>query len=223
MWDTGLSHQTGYAIHHLRPLPTGMTWRYQPDRYKVSNRVTAFTSTDGGLILAPPSPPTAPRSLEAMNQCADQITPELDGAVQLRRRTLDVDRNREWSHGKIVVSEASTIERYDVEYRERGRGSWMDLSATGTEAAVTSGLEYGKTYDFRVRAMNDIGLYGPWASTTITSWKRRLGLCGRRHWSRPMVLSSDDAAQPVIILQWDAPEDSTTNPLWREESSTLKH
>ena len=24
--------------------------------------------------------------------------------------------------------------------------------------------------------------------------------------------------QPVIILQWDAPEDSTTNPLWREES-----
>ena len=52
---------------------------------------------------------------------------------------VDVDRNREWSHGKIVVSEAATIEKYDVQYRERGRGAWMDLSPMGTEAAVTSG------------------------------------------------------------------------------------
>jgi hypothetical protein len=87
----------------------------------------------------------------------------------------------------------------------------------GTEAAVTSGLEYGKTYDFRVRAKNNIGLYGPWASSTIALEepprpKRPSSLVATHG------LSSDDVAQPVIILQWDAPEDSTTNPLWREES-----
>ena len=165
LWDTGLSHQTIYeytifAVTNRYEMGDSMMY------YMVSSPLTAFTSTDGGLILAPPSPPTAPRSLETMDRCDERITlswmapSHFGGGV-------DVDRNREWSHGKIVVSEAATIEKYDVQYRERGGGAWMDLSAMGTEAAVTSGLEFGKTYDFRVRAKNNIGLYGSWASTTI--------------------------------------------------------
>lgn len=212
MWDTGLSHQTGY-IYTIYAITDRYDLGYEPDRYKVSDRVTAFTSTDGGLILAPPSPPTAPRSLEAMDQCADRITlswmapSNFGGGV-------DADRNREWGHGKIVVSEAATIEKYDVQYRERGRGSWMSLSATGTGATVTSGLEYDKTYDFRVRAKNDIGLYGPWATASKTldepDQPLRPGSPVAKH-------ETNESGEAIITLNWDAPDDSQTE-LWRSVS-----
>ena len=206
MWDTGLSHQTIY-MYTIYAITDRYDLGKKPDRYNVSNPVTAFTSTDGGLILAPPSPPTAPRSLEAMNQCADQITlswmapSNFGGGV-------DVERNREWSHGKIVVSEAANIEKYDVQYRERGRGAWMDLSAMGTEAAVTSGLEYDETYDFRVRAKNNIGLYGPWASTMIALEEPPKPL-------QPTGLVVQATGPNTVELEWQAPEDSDTDPLWR--------
>ena len=206
MWDTGLSHQTGY-IYTIYAITDRYDLGYQPGRYKVSRRVTAFTSTDGGLILAPPSPPTAPRSLETMDRCDERITlswmapSNFGGGV-------DVDRNREWSHGKIVVSEAATIEKYDVQYRERGRGAWMDLSAMGTEAVVTSGLAFDKTYDFRVRAKNNIGLYGSWASTTIELDEPPKPL-------QPTGLVVQATGPNTVELEWQAPEDSVTDPLWK--------
>ena len=206
MWDTGLSHQTIY-MYTIYAITDRYDLGKEPDRYKVSNPVTAFTSTDGGLILAPPSPPTAPRSLETMDRCDERITlnwmapSHFGGGV-------DVDRNREWSHGKIVVSEAATIEKYDVQYRERGRGVWMDLSAMGTEAAVTSGLEFGKTYDFRVRAKNNIGLYGSWASTTIELEEPPKPL-------QPTGLVVQATGPNTVELEWQAPDDSDTDPLWK--------
>jgi hypothetical protein len=206
LWDTGLSHQTIYeytifAVTDRYDMGTNSSY------YMEAGPLTAFTSTDGGLILAPPSPPTAPRSLETMDQCDQQITlswmppSNFGGGV-------DVDRNREWSHGKIVVSEAATIEKYDVQYRERGRGAWMDLSAMGTEAAVTSGLEYDETYDFRVRAKNNIGLYGPWASTMIELEEPPKPL-------QPTGLVVQATGPNTVELEWQAPEDSDTDPLWR--------
>ena len=210
MWDTGLSHQTLYS-YAIYAITDRYNLGYDSDRYNVSRPVTAFTSTDGGLILAPPSPPSAPRSLEAMDQCADQISlswmapSNFGGGV-------DVDRNREWSHGKIVVSEAATIESYDVEYRVRGAGSWMDLTATDMGAVVTSGLEYGKTYDFRVRAMNDIGLYGPWAMTSKTLDEPPTPL---RPTALRVNLETDQEGNPAFELQWDAPNDTATPKLWR--------
>ena len=206
LWDTGLSHQTIYeytifAVTNRYEMGDSMMY------YMVSSPLTAFTSTDGGLILAPPSPPTAPRSLETMDRCDERITlswmapSHFGGGV-------DVDRNREWSHGKIVVSEAATIEKYDVQYRERGGGAWMDLSAMGTEAAVTSGLEFGKTYDFRVRAKNNIGLYGSWASTTIELEEPPKPL-------QPTGLVVQATGPNTVELEWQAPDDSDTKPLWK--------
>ena len=206
LWDTGLSHQTIYeytifAVTNRYEMGDSMMY------YMVSSPLTAFTSTDGGLILAPPSPPTAPRSLETMDRCDERITlswmapSHFGGGV-------DVDRNREWSHGKIVVSEAATIEKYDVQYRERGGGAWMDLSAMGTEAAVTSGLEFGKTYDFRVRAKNNIGLYGTWASTTIELEEPPKPL-------QPTGLVVQATGPNTVELEWQAPDDSDTKPLWK--------
>ena len=206
MWDTGLSHQTIYR-YHIYAITDRYNLGYDSSRYDGAYPVTVFTSTDGGLILAPPSAPSAPRSLETMDQCAEQITlswmapSNFGGGV-------DVERNREWSHGKIVVSEAATIEKYDVQYRERGRGAWMDLSAMGTEAAVTSGLGYDETYDFRVRAKNNIGLYGPWASTMIELEERDKPL-------QPTGLVVQATGPNTVELEWQAPEDSDTDPLWR--------
>ena len=196
MWDTGLSHQTIYR-YRIYAITDRYDLGYEWNRYDVSEAVTAFTSTDGGLILAPPTPPSAPRMLEAMDQCADQISlswmepSNFGGGV-------DVDRNRHWSHGMIVVEDDAIIESYQAQYRVRGSSSWMDLTVTGTSAVVTSGLEYGKTYDFRVRAKNDIGLYGPWAMTSMM-------LVEPNDVNRPQNLRATVNDEGNVLLQWTAP------------------
>ena len=125
MWDTGLSHQTIY-MYTIYAITDRYDLGKEPDRYKVSYPVTAFTSTDGGLILAPPSGPNAATGLTLASQCDDQITLTWRAPTQVGGG-VDPRLNRDWSHGKIVVGDAATIDRYEVQYRESSRGSWMDL------------------------------------------------------------------------------------------------
>ena len=207
MWDTGLSHQTGY-IYTIYAITDRYDLGYEPDRYKVSDRVTAFTSTDGGLILAPPSGPNAATGLTLASQCADQITLTWTAPTQVGGG-VDPRLNRDWSHGKIVVGDAATIDHYEVQYRERG--SWMDLVPRGRRADVSTDLSYDKTYEFRVRATNNIGLFGPWASKMI-----ELEDPGRPQ--IPRSLNVDPIAANTVELEWLAPIDDATPPLWRTQA-----
>ena len=166
MWDTGLSHQTIY-MYTIYAITDRYDLGKEPDRYKVSYPVTAFTSTDGGLILAPPSGPNAATGLTLDVAVRRPDYPHLESPDASSAAEWTPRLNRDWSHGKIVVGDAATIDRYEVQYRESSRGSWMDLAYRGTRADVSTDLSYDKTYEFRVRATNNIGLSGPWASKRI--------------------------------------------------------
>ena len=209
LWDTGLSHQTIYeytifAVTNRYEMGDSMMY------YMVSSPLTAFTSTDGGLILAPPSGPNAPTGLTLVSQCADQITLTWRAPTQVGGG-VDPRLNRDWSHGKIVVGDAAAIDRYEVQYRESGRGSWMDLAYRGRRADVSADLSYDQTYDFRVRATNNIGLSGPWASKMI-----ELEDPGRPQ--IPRSLNVDPTAANTVELEWLAPIDDATPPLWRTQA-----
>ena len=209
MWDTGLSHQTIY-MYTIYAITDRYDLGKEPDRYKVSYPVTAFTSTDGGLILAPPSGPNAATGLTLASQCDDQITLTWRAPTQVGGG-VDPRLNRDWSHGKIVVGDAATIDRYEVQYRESGRGSWMDLAYRGTRADVSTDLSYDKTYEFRVRATNNIGLSGPWAS-------KRIDLENPGRPQIPRSLNVDPIAANTVELEWLAPIDDATPPLWRTQA-----
>ena len=165
LWDTGLSHQTIYEYEIF-----AVTNRYMlgddKNFYNTAGPRTAFTSTSGGLLLAPPSAPSAPTRLALASQCADKITLTWRAPTQVGGG-VDPRLNRHWYQGQIVVGDAAIIDSYEVQYRASGTSSWKDLAYMGTMADVTSGLAYDKTYDFRVRATNNIGLSGPWASKRI--------------------------------------------------------
>ena len=160
------------------PLPTGMTWAKEPDRYKVSDRVTAFTSTDGGLILAPPSPGRTrrPRSTLRRSQCDEQITLTWMSAVATSAAAWTSRRNREWSHGKIVV--VGGCHHREIRCAVPGTGarrSWMDLSCHGHRSCRDQrpGIMARPTTSVcGPRTTSD--LYGPWASARRLSWKSRL-------------------------------------------------
>ena len=209
LWDTGLSHQSTYYYSVF-----AVTDRYDLPRthdfYKESDWLAARTSTDGGLILAPPSGPNAATGLTLASQCDDQITLTWRAPTQVGGG-VDPRLNRDWSHGKIVVGDAATIDRYEVQYRESGRGSWMNLAPRGTRADVSTDLSYDKTYEFRVRATNNIGLSGPWASKMI-----ELEDPGRPQ--IPRSLNVDPTAANTVELEWLAPIDDTDSPLWRTQA-----
>ena len=209
LWDTGLSHQTIYeytifAVTNRYEMGDSMMY------YMVSSPLTAFTSTDGGLILAPPSGPNAPTGLALVSQCADRITLTWRAPTQVGGG-VDPRLNRDWSHGKIVVGDDAAIDLYEVQYRESGRGSWMDLAPNGRRADVSTGLEYDKTYDFRVRATNNIGLSGPWASQMIELEDPGRPLI-------PRSLNVDPIAANTVELEWLAPLDIADSPLWRTQT-----
>lgn len=199
MWDTGLSHQTIYR-YRIYAITDRYDLGYESDRYDVSDAVTAFTSTDGGLILAPPTAPSAPRSLNLSADCDDKITlgwavpAELGGGV-------NVNLNRHWNHGMIVVEDDATIDSYDVQYREVGTAVWKDLTAVGTTAELTSGLTHGKTYEFRVRATNSVGLTGPWATKSL-----ELPPAVEPH--EPTALRGEPNDLGHIVLAWTPPVDA---------------
>jgi hypothetical protein len=126
--------------------------------------------------------------------------------------------------GKEEVGDDATINGYRVWMRMYKTGTdpedaaWTTAESLTTETSYTAtDVEYGYTYEYAVRAQNSAGLWGPWDSE-----REQLSQPPKPLRPSSLVathgLSSDDVAQPVIILQWDAPEDSTTNPLWREES-----
>ena len=118
LWDTGLSHQTIYEYEIF-----AVTTRYMLGDdvgfYMKAGPLTAFTSTSGGLLLAPPSAPSAPTRLALVSQCADKITLTWRAPTQVGGG-VDPRLNRHWYQGQIVVGDAAIIDSYEVQYRAPG-------------------------------------------------------------------------------------------------------
>ena len=181
------------------------------------------TADSGGRLEALLDPPGMVLMLNANPACDNMITvrwsapdylgtvPELDeNGVYVGPDYIGGERA-----GKEEVGEDATSVTYQVQ-RMVNNGAWVAVTPVGTSYTDDS-VMYGDTYKYRVRAMNGASLTGPWAMVmeTLVAPDRPL---------RPSSLvathgvSSDGFNQPAIILQWDAPEDSATDPLWREES-----
>ena len=188
-----------------------------------SNKRTLETADSGGRLAALLDPPSMVLMLRADPACDNMITvrwsvpdyfgtvPELDeNGVYVGPDYIGGERA-----GKEEVGEDATSVTYQVQ-RMVNNGAWVAVTPVG-RSYTDNTVAYGNTYKYRVRAMNGASLTGPWVMVmeTLVAPDRPL---------RPSSLvathgvSSDNSNQPAIILQWDAPVDSTTNPLWREQS-----
>ena len=188
-----------------------------------SYKRTLETADSGGRLEALLDPPSMVLMLNADPACDSRITvrwsepdylgtvPELDeNGVYVGPDYIGGERA-----GKEEVGEDATRVTYQVQ-RMVNNGAWAAVTPVG-RSYTDNTVEYGYTYKYRVRAMNGASLTGPWMMVmeTLVAPDRPL---------RPSSLvathgvSSDNSNQPAIILQWDAPVDSTTDPLWREQS-----
>ena len=188
-----------------------------------SEKRSLETADSGGRLEALLDPPTMVRMISADPACDSRITvrwsaPDYFGTVpELDERGVYVGPDYIGGEraGKEEVGEDATSVTYQVQ-RMVNNGAWVAVTAVGTSYTDNT-VAYGNTYKYRVRAMNGASLTGPWVMVMEM-------LVAPDSPLRPSSLvathgvSSENSNQPAIILQWDAPEDSTADPLWREES-----
>lgn len=62
----------------------------------------------------------------------------------------------------------SEVRGFIVEYQEDGQMDWVTFKSVSSEKAHVTGLEEGKTYRFRVKAQNAIGVSRPDTSVPVT-------------------------------------------------------
>ena len=71
------------------------------------------------------------------------------------------------SLGRHLKNTGPPILSYDVEYRIRDDEEWLALISSITQVTATiHRLDSNRTYETRVRAMNDEGI-GPWSPTRL--------------------------------------------------------
>ncbi|KAJ0005322.1 hypothetical protein NQD34_015216 [Periophthalmus magnuspinnatus] len=68
----------------------------------------------------------------------------------------------------------SDITGFIVEYQEDGQTDWVPFKTVTSEKAHVTGLEEGKTYRFRVKAQNAIGVSRPDTSVPVTCQEKTL-------------------------------------------------
>lgn len=85
--------------------------------------------------------------------------PDLDASGLARGRIL-----LDWE----AASGGSTIIRYEIQKWDGAKRRWVDLSSTTGTTYTDSGLDSGKRYYYRVRAVNSMG-DGPWSTLEYAS------------------------------------------------------
>ena len=134
--------------------------------------VTTTTATSGGLLLPELAPPGAPTALMASAACAVSITLRWEAPVDAGKVAPDtvgcpVCSNQTPAHtggtgaGIQVKPGTAMIVNYMVE-RSVNSGDWQVLTtkATGLLYNDENSLAFGNSYNYRVTAMNNAGLYG---------------------------------------------------------------
>ena len=188
------------------------------------------TADSGGRLMALLDPPSAVRMLGATAACDDRITvrwqaPSDWGTVPASDRNgvyVGPDYIGADDAGREEVGEAAGPGTYQVQ-RMVNSGPWASVTPVGmtyTDANVT----YGSSYKYRVRAMNSQGLYGPWVMVMEA-------LMEPDQPQMPRSLNVDPV-NSTVEMQWDAPMDDASDPLWRtmadfnlpgDDSSSLQY
>ncbi len=188
------------------------------DRYALgawTREISTTTADSGGRLEPLLDPPTMVRMLSANPACANRITvswnapldfgsvPELDvNGVYVGPDYIGGNRA-----GKEEVGEPATRVTYQVQ-RMVNNGGWAAVTPAGMSYTDTA-IAYDNTYEYRVRAMNDAGLAGPWSMVMEE-------LTEPNEPSMPRSLNVDPTAANTVELEWLAPIDDIG--LWRTQA-----
>ena len=178
-----------------------------------SMKRTTETADSGGRLAALLDPPTMVQDIDAIAACANIVTvswqaPSSWGTVPATDRNgvyVGPDYIGADDAGREEVGEDAAPGNYRVQ-RMVNDGRWASVTPVG-RTYTDSNVDYDNTYKYRVRAMNSHGLYGPWAMVTED-------LTEPDEPNMPRSLNVDPV-NGTVELQWDAPEDSSDDPLWR--------
>jgi hypothetical protein len=179
------------------------------------------TADSGGRLMALLDPPSPVRMLMADPACADSITvswnPPMDfGTVATMDENgvyVGPDYIGGRRAGKEEVGEDATSVTYHIQRMVDG-GAWNMGMYVNATLYMDDDVEYGSVYKYRVRAKNGANLYSDWMMVredlTEPAQPLRPGSPVAKH-------ETNEMGQPIIALNWDAPDDSETQ-LWRSVS-----
>ena len=188
-----------------------------------SMKRTTETADSGGRLEALLDPPTMVQDIDAIAACANMVTvsweaPSYLGTVPaMNQRGVYVgpDYIGADDAGREEVGTDATSVTYQFQ-RMVNNGPWATVAHTGM-MYIDRDVEYAEegmphnVYKYRVRAMNGMrgaGLYGPWSMVTEELKQPPKPL-------QPTGLVVQATGPNTVELEWQAPDDSDTDPLWK--------
>ena len=180
-----------------------------------SMKRTTETADSGGRLAALLDPPTMVQDIDAIAACANIVTVSWQAPSYLGHHSGDEPANGVYVGPDYIGADDAGREEVGDRRHERqlpgpadGQQWPLGYGRTHVDMMYTdSDVDYDNTYKYRVRAMNSHGLYGPWAMVTED-------LTEPDEPNMPRSLNVDPV-NGTVELQWDAPEDSSDDPLWR--------
>ena len=225
-WDLGLSYGTTYTYRVRAHVSlTDDAGETTAEYGKWSEAETIITANSGGRLDPLLDPPTAPLNLTANASCDQQIDVTWDppsdfGKVPANFPGCSTCTNQTPTHtggsnaGIVILPGTAQIDGYMVE-RKIDNGAWQTLASNVTSQRYedkSDAVQYGNTYTYRIRAMNNARLYGPW---TTVSWSLK---------DKPAAPDIPDDLKVNLEpnlksseLQWTPPERGSDG-LWRTEA-----
>ena len=188
-----------------------------------SMKRTTETADSGGRLEALLDPPTMVQDIDAIAACANMVTvswqaPSYLGTVPaMNQRGVYVgpDYIGADDAGREEVGTDATSVTYQVQ-RMVNNGPWATVAHTDM-MYIDRDVEYAEVgmphnvYKYRVRAMNGMrgaGLNGPWTIVTEELKQPPKPL-------QPTGLVVQATGPNTVELEWQAPDDSETDPLWK--------
>ncbi len=210
--DQGLGYNTTYShtvkAVNMYTIDDVMGSSMGPD----SAPVTTTTATSGGMLHPELAPPGAPMALKARGSCDDQISvtwevPSHAGKVLPDTVGCPLCANQTPAHtggtnaGIEVKSGTAMVVSYKVERSVDG-AAWQVLTNkhTSRQYIDRANLGYGKTYAYRVTAMNNALLYGESAKAAETLAEPPVPNVPQ---SPDADLHAEDASK--VLFTWDPP------------------
>ena len=211
--DQGLGYNTTYShtvkAVNMYTINDVMGSSMGPD----SAPVTTTTATSGGLLLPELAPPSAPMALSTSAACAVSITLRWEAPVDAGKVAPDTvgcpvcsdqtPAHTGGTHAGIQVKPGTAmIVNYMVERSVNG-GNWQTLTSTATGLLYNDedSLAFGNSYNYRVTAMNNAGLYGE------ASYPRSISLTEPTVPNVPQSPDADLHAEDAskVLFTWDPP------------------
>ncbi len=222
-WDLGLSYGVTYTYRVRAEVQITDAAGSRMMGYSLwSDPETVIVADSGGRLTPLEEAPDAVRNLKADPACADTITvtwaaPADMGIVAARRDKNGVYVGPDFiggeGAGKVEQGEKATSVTYQVQ-RMVNNGPWMSVEHDGM-MYIDKKVDYAEagaapnTYKYRVRAMNEAKLYGPWMMVSETLGQMPMMA------QVPTSPDADPDDQGNVLFTWDPPGTAAGTAYWR--------